>query len=401
MSKTVKKAIFILIFSEFLVCLGISIVIPVMPFLRNELHLSAFDMGIMSALFAFAQFVASPIIGRISDRIGRKPILVLGLFLFVISQFLFAITNNLILFDVSRVIGGIAAAMSVPTEMALAADITTKKYRARVIGWLSAAFSGGLILGPGLGGLLANFDYKLPFWTAGVLGAISMVAMYFMLPKELENQSAVEQEKVAASAKGVEEPQKSIWEILGKPGIILFVLIFISSFGLQGFESIYSLFVNQVHHFSLSNIAIVLTINGALSLFLQVALFDWLVAKFTEKNLIRYSFLISLIGTIWILFAQSKTGVILATLLVFEAFDLIRPAITTMLTKLSPKNQGFINGLNMSLTSVGNVVGPLVSGALLDWHSSYPYMVVAVFLAISFFFTFMLREQKGADVILK
>lgn len=398
MSKTVKKAIFILIFSEFLLCLGISIVIPVMPFLRNELHLSAFSMGVMNALFAFAQFVASPIIGRISDRIGRKPILVLGLFLFTVSEYLFAVTNQLVLFDISRVIGGISAAMVVPTEMALAADITTKKYRARVIGWLSAAFSGGLILGPGLGGLLANIDYKLPFWVAGTLGIVSMVAMYFTLPKKLEEQNAAEQEPVD-DIEGVLQQDDKMMQILGSSGIILFVLIFISSFGLQGFESIYSLFVNQVYHFSLNNIALVLTLNGILSLFLQVAMFDWLVSKLSEKRLIRYCFLISLVGTIWILLAKTKVGVILATLLVFEAFDLIRPAITTMLTKISPRNQGFINGLNMSLTSVGNVVGPLISGALLDLHPSYPYMIVAVFLGISYILTFTIKSPRGGDTL--
>lgn len=398
MSKTVKKAIFILIFSEFLLCLGISIVIPVMPFLRNKLHLSAFSMGVMNALFAFAQFVASPIIGRISDRIGRKPILVLGLFLFTISEYLFAVTNQLVLFDISRVIGGISAAMVVPTEMAFAADITTKKYRARVIGWLSAAFSGGLILGPGLGGLLANIDYKLPFWVAGTLGIVSMVAMYFTLPKKLEEQNAAEQEPVD-DIEGVLQQDDKMMQILGSSGIILFVLIFISSFGLQGFESIYSLFVNQVYHFSLNNIALVLTLNGILSLFLQVAMFDWLVSKLSEKHLIRYCFLISLVGTIWILLAKTKVGVILATLLVFEAFDLIRPAITTMLTKISPRNQGFINGLNMSLTSVGNVVGPLISGALLDLHPSYPYMIVAVFLGISYILTFTIKSPRGGDTL--
>lgn len=398
MSKTVKKAIFILIFSEFLICLGISIVIPVMPFLRNELHLSAFSMGVMNALFAFAQFVASPIIGRISDRIGRKPILVLGLFLFTVSEYLFAVTNQLVLFDISRVIGGISAAMVVPTEMALAADITTKKYRARVIGWLSAAFSGGLILGPGLGGLLANIDYKLPFWVAGTLGIVSMVAMYFTLPKKLEEQNAAEQEPVD-DIEGVLQQDDKMMQILGSSGIILFVLIFISSFGLQGFESIYSLFVNQVYHFSLNNIALVLTLNGILSLFLQVAMFDWLVSKLSEKRLIRYCFLISLVGTVWILLAKTKVGVILATLLVFEAFDLIRPAITTMLTKISPRNQGFINGLNMSLTSVGNVVGPLISGALLDLHPGYPYMIVAVFLGISYILTFTIKSPRGGDTL--
>ena len=100
-------------------------------------------MGVMNALFAFAQFIASPIIGRISDRIGRKPIILLGLFLFTVSEYLFAITNQLLvlMFQNHR---GISAAMIVPTEMALAADITTKSI-VRAIGWLSAAFSGGLI----------------------------------------------------------------------------------------------------------------------------------------------------------------------------------------------------------------------------------------------------------------
>ncbi|KRM74770.1 MFS transporter [Secundilactobacillus collinoides] len=133
MSSKVKRAIFILIFSEFLVCLGISLVIPVMPFLRNELHLSALDMGIMTSLFAFAQFVASPIVGRVSDRIGRKPVLAVGLFLYMVSEVLFALTNYLWLFDVSRLIGGLSAAMVVPTAMAFAADITTKRQRAKVI----------------------------------------------------------------------------------------------------------------------------------------------------------------------------------------------------------------------------------------------------------------------------
>lgn len=151
MRKVTKRAILILVLSEFLVCLGISLVIPVMPFIKNELHLTATDMGIMTSLFAFTQFVASPIIGRVSDRLGRKPVLVIGLFLYMLSEFLFAITNYLWMFNISRIVGGLSAAMVVPTAMAMAADITTPLQRAKVIGWLSAAFSGGLILGPGLG----------------------------------------------------------------------------------------------------------------------------------------------------------------------------------------------------------------------------------------------------------
>lgn len=389
MTGKVKRAILILILSEFLVCLGIGLVIPVMPFLRNQLHLSAFDMGVMTALFSFAQFITSPIIGRISDRVGRKPIIAIGLALYAVSEILFALTNLLGMFDFARVIGGISAAMVTPTGMALAADITTKRQRAKVIGWLSAAFSGGLILGPGIGGILAGLSYKTPFWFAGALGLLSTIALLILLPKDSEiekpTQISVPGEKPVNAMNGD-------WhDLLIKPVILLFVLILVSSFGLQGFESIYSLFVNQVFHFSIANIALVLTLNGLISLFFQVMLFDRLVIYFKETRLIRICFLFALVGTLWIIFAHSKIEVIIATLLVFTAFDLLRPAITTLLTKLSAKNQGLINGLNMSLTSVGNVIGPLMSGALLDMNTHYPYVVVAGFLAISYFLAFAVK----------
>lgn len=170
MTKEVKKIIATVIFCEFLICLGMSLIFPVMPFIKNEYGFSAFDMGVMSSLFAFVQFVASPVVGRVSDKFGRKPMLVWGLLIFSLAEFLFAIAQHLWAFDISRAIDGLSAAMFVPTSMALAADLTSVKERAKVIGWLSAAFSGGLILGPGLGGILANVSYKFPFWVAGGLG---------------------------------------------------------------------------------------------------------------------------------------------------------------------------------------------------------------------------------------
>lgn len=391
MKPTTKRAIFILVFSEFLVCLGISLVIPVMPFIKNELHLTATDMGIMTSLFALTQFIASPIVGRISDRLGRKPVLVLGLFLYMVSEFLFAMTNFLWMFNISRIVGGLSAAMVVPTSMAMAADITTKRQRAKVIGWLSAAFSGGLILGPGLGGILAKIDYKAPFWVAGVMGLLSMIALAMMLPQE-DKLIHHEVETRQKSEQSWAEAGKSL---LTRPVVLLFLLILISSFGLQGFESIYSIYVNEVFKFGLDDIAIVLTINGVISLFLQVMLFDRLVLWLRETKLIRYCFFLSFAGTIWIMAARSKIEVMIATLIVFSAFDLLRPAITTMLTKISPDNQGLLNGLNMSLTSVGNVIGPIISGSLLDWNYHYPYMVVSVFLIISFFTTYTIKQQRA------
>jgi len=382
-----KNSIYILVFSNFLICLGIGLVIPVTPFIKNEFHFTTSQMGVMTSLFAFAQFVASPIVGKMSDKIGRKPVIVFGLFTYMISEFIFAVATTLPIFNLSRIIGGLSAAMVIPTSMALGSDLTSLKDRAKVIGWLSAAFSGGLILGPGLGGILAGISYKTPFWVAGVLSLVSAIFTYFFLK---ENKEVLEVEELEAEQKAKEKG--TIRSILTLPMAMLFGMILVSSFGLQGFESIYSIYVNQVFNFGLSTIALVLTLNGIISLILQVAAFNWIINKIGEMRLISIAFLLSTVCVFWITQAHTHVEVIVATLVIFSSFDLLRPAITTLLTKSSKSNQGLINGMNMSLTSVGNVIGPLMSGALMDWNTHYPYLVVTAILALSYLLTFVVRR---------
>ncbi len=397
MSRRTKQAIIVLIISNFLVCIGMSLVFPVLPFIKNELHFSALDMTMMSSLFAIAQLIASPFVGQLSDKIGKKPILIWGLFLYAFSEVLFAVTNYLWMFDISRIIGGVSAAMVVPPTNALAAEITTPRQRARVIGLLAAAFSGGLILGPGIGGMLANINLKTPFWCAAVLGLLSMVSLIFFLPKEKEIERSSNRK-----SHHVEPQSQGIWtmtrKLFSSPLAILFVLIFVSSFGLVGFESIYSLYVNEVHHFTMANIALVLTLNGLISLFFQVVLFDRMVVWLSEKRLITLCFGLSLFGTIWIVLAQAKWEVVVATLVVFTCYDLVRPSLTTLLTKSTVSNQGFINGMNMALISVGNIIGPIVSGILLDMNYHVPYLLVAVFLAVSAVLSFFVKNNYRIDI---
>lgn len=392
MTREVKKIIAVVICCEFLICLGMSLIFPVMPFIKNEYHFSAFDMGVMSSLFAFVQFVASPVVGQTSDKMGRKPMLVWGLLIFSLAEFVFALANQLWLFDISRAVDGLSAAMFVPTSMALAADLTSVKDRAKVIGWLSAAFSGGLILGPGLGSILANINYKFPFWVAGILGIISTLVAMFLLPSDSDERfkSTTDNPEGNLLSGGWVQIKKLLSPVM----VTLFLMIFIMSFGLAGFESIYSLYVNEVHNFDLQSIALVLTLNGIISLILQVFFFDRMVQWWGEIRVIRYCFFASAIGTVFVIYDHSHWQLIVATLVVFEAFDMLRPAITTLLTKMSKDNQGLLNGVNMSLTSVGNIVGPLISGALLDINYQYPYWIVIVFLMGSFIITFGLQHLR-------
>lgn len=393
MTKQVRRIIYIVLFCEFLICLGMSLIFPVEPFIKSEYHFSAFDMGMMSSLFAFVQFLASPIVGRLSDNIGRKPLLIWGLVIFSIAEFVFAAANHLWLFNISRAVDGLSAAMFVPTSMALAADITTREYRAKVIGWLAAAFSGGLMLGPGIGGILAGISFKAPFWVAGILGVLSTIIAIFALPSEetIERAEPVYHHRETEGSTG----WSAIKKMLTPSMTILFIMILVSAFGLAGFESIYSIYVNEVHGFSLGEIALVLTVNGVLSLLLQLFLFDWLVVHLSEVVITRWSFFFAVVGTIIIIYDHTNWHIFLATLLVYESFDLLRPAITTLLTKLTEENQGLLNGINMSLTCIGNVIGPLLSGALLDMNYQYPFWLVSVFLLLSFFITLGMGHLKN------
>lgn len=379
-----RKTLYILIIGNLLICLGIGLVIPVTPFIKNYYHYSTTQMGIMTALFAFSQFIASPLVGRLSDRIGRKPLIVAGLLLYGVSEVIFAISNTLLLFNISRVIGGLSAALFIPTSMALASDVTTIDQRAKVIGWISAAFSGGLILGPGIGGMLANISYKTPFWVAAALGLIATIFTQTVMPK---TEIKIEEAKITGTPK-----TSALKSVLTAPLIILFAMIFIASFGLQGFESIYSIYVNQIFGFTLGTIALVLTLNGIFSLILQVFIFDFLVRKMGEVRLIGACFLLGAIFVFWITQAHTQIEVIIATLVIFSAFDILRPAITTLLTKEGKNNQGLINGLNMSLTSVGNVIGPIMAGMLMDYNTHIPYLIVAVILFISYGITFVVNS---------
>lgn len=388
MTRVVKRTINIMLVCQFLICLGMSLIFPVEPAIKQAYHLSAFDMGVMAALFALVQFVASPVVGRVSDKWGRKQMLVWGLGIFAGAEFLFAACNSLAAFNTSRAIDGLAAAMFVPTSMALAADITTPAQRAKVIGWLSASFSGGLILGPGIGGILAADNFKLPFWVAGVLGVISTIVAAIWLPSD---------EKVGVTHHEEHRQEKStmtaLKEIWSPTVSLLFLMILVAAFGLAGFEAIYSLYVNQVHGFDLGQIALVLTLNGIISLVLQVFCFEAMVKWLGELRLVRWAYLLAAVGTVFVIYDGIAWQITLATLVVFGAFDLLRPAITTLLTDLGEDNQGLINGMNMSLTSVGNVIGPLMAGALLDRNYLYPYWVVIAFLLVAWVLTFAVRRR--------
>lgn len=368
--KSKKSMMYLAISNLFLVFLGVGLVIPVIPQLKDEMNFSGTTMGMMISIFAITQLLMSPVAGILSDRMGRKKIIATGMIIFSISELLFGLAQSKNGFYVSRGLGGIAAALIMPAVTAYVADMTTIAERPKAMGIVSAAISGGFIIGPGVGGIIAYLGIRAPFYAASLLSLIGFI-LTLMVLKEPEKNI----QKVSESVKG------SILATLKRPIFAsLFAIILISSFGLQAFEAIYSIMASSNFSFTTGEIAMIITVSGIIALICQVFFFDAIVQKIGEIRLIQLTFFASGVFIAIIAFTKSHLVVVLATFVVFLAFDLFRPAVTTYLSKHAGNQQGMINGLNSTFTSFGNILGPLAAGYLFDLNHIFPYYISAIIL---------------------
>ncbi|HBV24267.1 MAG TPA: multidrug efflux MFS transporter NorA [Jeotgalicoccus sp.] len=384
-----KYQLYLLYSSIFLVFLGISIVIPVMPSIMNELNISGAGVGYLTAAFAFTQLIFSPFTGRAADKFGRKIIIVIGLFIFAFSELLFGLGKTIEVLFLSRMLGGLAGAFIMPAVTAFIVDITTNKNRARSLGYMTAAINFGFIIGPGIGGVLAEIATRLPFFIAAALGLISAVLSVFMLH---------EPEKVTEVAADKTEVTTSNFRKIFTPiFFIAFLVIFVSSFGLAAFESFFSLYFDRKLGFTPADIAIAIAGGAIIGTFAQIVLFEPLTRRYGELNIIRVSIIYTAILVFAITFLESYWGVMAIAFIIFIGFDLIRPAVTTFLSHIAGNNQGFAGGMNSFFTSLANVIGPVIAGILFDMNLDYPYYFSAIVLVIGFLITvFFWRDPRRA-----
>lgn len=381
--KDYKITLGLLLLNLFIAFLGIGLVIPVLPTLMNELGISGTTVGYLTATFAIAQLIVSPLAGKAVDKYGRKIMIVLGLFIFGISEFLFGLGKTIEVLFISRVLGGISAAFIMPAVTAFIADITTMETRPKALGYMSAAISTGFIIGPGIGGFLADFGTRVPFYFAGALGTTAAILSIILLREPQRNEENAE---YAPS-------QKSGFKRIFAPMyFIAFILIFVASFGLAAFESFFSLFVDHKFGFTPTDIAIIITGSAIFGAIAQVALFDRLAQKWGEIKLIRYTLILSAILVFLMTTVSSYFAILLVTCFVFVGFDLFRPAVTSYLSKIAGNEQGFVGGMNSMFTSLANIFGPILGGILFDIDINYPYYFATIILVLGVLITLIWKK---------
>ncbi|HGF0302481.1 TPA: multidrug efflux MFS transporter NorA [Staphylococcus aureus] len=367
-----NKQIFVLYFNIFLIFLGIGLVIPVLPVYLKDLGLTGSDLGLLVAAFALSQMIISPFGGTLADKLGKKLIICIGLILFSVSEFMFAVGHNFSVLMLSRVIGGMSAGMVMPGVTGLIADISPSHQKAKNFGYMSAIINSGFILGPGIGGFMAEVSHRMPFYFAGALGILAFIMSIVLIhdPK-----------KSTTSGFQKLEPQlltKINWKVFITPVILTLVL----SFGLSAFETLYSLYTADKVNYSPKDISIAITGGGIFGALFQIYFFDKFMKYFSELTFIAWSLLYSVVVLILLVFANGYWSIMLISFVVFIGFDMIRPAITNYFSNIAGESQGFAGGLNSTFTSMGNFIGPLIAGALFDVHIEAPiYMAIGVSLA--------------------
>ena len=375
MNSKTKLTLAILLGNLFIAFLGIGLIIPVLPTIMNEMNISGEVVGYLTASFALTQLIISLFAGKWVDKFGRKIMIVLGLFIFGFSEFLFGLGKTVEVLFISRILGGVSAAFIMPAVTAFIADITTMETRPKALGYMSAAISTGFIIGPGIGGFLADFGTRVPFYSAGVLGTLAAILSIIFL-KEPERQSMEDMEAPDLGNK------TGFRKIFVPMFFIAFMIILISSFGLAAFESFFSLYVDHKFAFTEKDIAIAITGGAIIGAIAQVLLFDRMTQKMGEINVIRISLLISAVLVFLMTVANSYWAIMAVTFTVFVGFDLIRPAATSYLSKIAGNEQGFVGGMNSMFTSIANVIGPILGGILFDIDINYPYYFATVFLIV-------------------
>ncbi len=404
---TNRKAAIGFIFITLLVdVMGWGLIIPVMPKLIAELknisinEASAYG-GLLLSSFAITQFLFAPVIGNLSDKYGRRPVLLFSLLGFGIDYIILALAPNYGWLFVGRVIAGITGA-SFTTAAAYIADISTAETRTKNFGMIGAAFGLGFVIGPALGGLLAGLGTRAPFYAAATLCLLNTLYGYFVLPESLpkENRRAFEWKKA--------NPFGSLQFLRHTPGIgkmaLCFFLIYLASQAVQGNWSFFT-----IHRFGWkeSMVGISLAVVGVLVGAVQAGLTRVINPKIGNTNSIYAGLLLYTLGLLLFAFA-SQTWMMFAFLIPYCLGGIANPSLqATIATYVAPNQQGQLQGALTSLMSLSTIIGPLIMNNLFTYFTSdkapfyFPgvsFLLGALFMLTSAVIAFLILHKKKDPV---
>jgi multidrug resistance protein len=343
--------------------IGLAILMPVQAYIVRQYSDEALMVAMIPVLYAGAQFFAAPLLGKLSDRYGRRPVLLINIFGSALGYFLFGIGGALWVLFLSRLIDGFTAG-NASIAGAYIADVTSPQDRARNYGFIGMAWGLGFVLGPALGGLLSEISLNAPAYAAGVLSLLSAVVGYFILPESLPK----EKRENSPLRLGDVNPFGSILELLRRPtvgGLLVTQCLFFFVF--NGNNSMLSVFMIDKFAVQPWQIAVLFAVGGIAMAFMQGGLVGPLVKRFGEKPLAVNSLLIQALATVGMVAVPALWMLYPVTVINSLGTGLIWPTLGALLANsVSHEEQGKVSGVGTALGSLMSVFGPLWAGAAYD-----------------------------------
>jgi MFS transporter, DHA1 family, tetracycline resistance protein len=355
-SKPRRAAATFIFFTVTLDMLALGMIAPVLPrliegFLHGNTSSAARMLGLFGTVFAAMQFFFSPILGSLSDRFGRRPVVLLSNFGLGLDYLLMAWSPALNWLFLGRIISGLTSS-SIPTAMAYMADVTPRERRAAAFGMLNAAFGMGFVLGPAVGGLLGNVNPRLPFWVAGGLSLINGLYGLFVLPESLskENRSSFSWARA--------NPVGSLTLFRRGGMLAIATLLLFGYIAQQVLMNVYVIYCDYRYHWSNSTVGISLAVVGIFSAFYGALCVRPVVAKLGERGTMIFGLIGGTIG--YTMIGSSKTGLLLwLGIPVLNLMAFAWPAAQSLLSRrTSPQEQGQLQGAINSLRGIAGLVGP-------------------------------------------
>ncbi len=381
MSVFKNRNLFIIALIAFVNMLGYGIIIPILYAYSKKFGLTDFENGLLFAVFSACQFISTPIIGRLSDKYGRRPLLLISIIGTALSFFTMAFAKNYWFLFAARAIDGLTAG-NIPVAFAVISDSTKPEERARSFGLISAAFNFGFIFGPAISALTIGFGNAVPFIIAGIITVVAVVLTAFFLPETNKHMGEVPVSKLFDFHK--------LWRMLFDPNIgatLLISLVYFLAFScavIYGFQP----FTLNVLHISPSQNATLFTVFGIMGLITQT----FLVGLFTKKLGLKKSFRISMLLTalsFLLMFFATHIPVFIIAMIILSVFNSIAQTLipTIISQETDERSQGSIMGLNTSYQSIGMIVGPILGGLIASLAINLPFVIGAVLTLVCFLLT--------------
>ncbi len=376
-----KSALPILFIVMFLVMVGFGIIIPVLPFYAEEIGANPTELGLLMAVYSLMQLLFAPVWGHVSDRVGRKPVMMIGIAGLAFSFFIQAISTELWMLFTARILGGILSSANMPSAMAYVADITTEENRGKGMGIVGAATGLGFVFGPAIGGVFSKMSLSMPFFIASASSFITLFLVLLLLKEPKSKKSGPAKEK------------QSIWSAFnGTVSVLLIVQLFIS-LSLSGLEATFAYFAAKKAGLGTVELGYIFMIMGFGSAMVQGGLVGKWTKKYGENAVIQGGMMVSAVGFGVILLVHNFLTAAIYLTIFGLGNGVIRPSVSSLLTKTSEAGHGSATGLLSSFDSLGRIIGPPLGGWLFSLSIGLPYISGAIMTIVAFILFLSFRPK--------